>query len=101
MFRRIRALAEPVRIDFEGQAIEADAGDSVAAALLSAGVIRFGESVPGGTARGPHCLIGNCFDCLLDIDGEPGLQSCRVKVRPGMRVRRQAVEFALSVPDED
>lgn len=89
MFRRTRPLADPVTINFEGRAVEADAADSVAAALLAAGVVDFRESLLDGAPRGPHCLIGNCFDCLLEVDGAPNVQSCREKVRDGMQIRRQ------------
>lgn len=89
MFRRIRPLSDPVTIAFEGREVEADAADSVAAALLAAGILDFRESWLDGSRRGPHCLIGNCFDCLLEIDGQPNVQSCREPVRAGMRVRRQ------------
>ena len=89
MFRRTRPLADPVTIHFEGRVIEADAADSVAAALLVAGVADFRESLLDGAPRGPHCLIGNCFDCLLEVDGAPNVQSCREPVRDGMQIRRQ------------
>jgi|TARA_B100001146_G_scaffold23443_1_gene17809 NADH dehydrogenase/NADH:ubiquinone oxidoreductase subunit G len=32
-------------------------------------------------------MIGNCFDCLVEIDGETNLQACLVTVRDGMRIR--------------
>jgi predicted molibdopterin-dependent oxidoreductase YjgC len=34
-------------------------------------------------------MIGNCFDCLVEIDGVPNRQGCLVQVRDGMRLRRQ------------
>ncbi|WP_419525505.1 2Fe-2S iron-sulfur cluster-binding protein [Bilophila wadsworthia] len=33
--------------------------------------------------------MGVCFECLMEIDGEPDVQSCLVTVREGMVVRRQ------------
>ena len=50
MFQRLTRPAEPVEIYFEGRCLEARAGDSVAAALLAAGVvalrdIRAGEEI--------------------------------------------------------
>jgi NADH dehydrogenase/NADH:ubiquinone oxidoreductase subunit G len=35
-------------------------------------------------------MIGNCFDCLVEIDGETNLQACLVNVRDGMRIRSQS-----------
>ena len=89
MFRRTRPLADPVTVEFEGRSIEADGTDSVAAALLAAGVVDFRSSLLDGSLRGPHCLIGNCFDCLVEVDGKPNVQSCREPVRAGMIIRRQ------------
>ena len=35
------------------------------------------------------CLMGVCFDCLVEVDGRPNVQACMVTVREGMRVRLQ------------
>ena len=39
--------------------------------------------------RGPYCMMGVCFDCLVEIDGRPNQQGCLVEVRAGMKVARQ------------
>ncbi|MCP4993797.1 MAG: (2Fe-2S)-binding protein, partial [Gammaproteobacteria bacterium] len=41
MFKRIREPSSPVQIKFEDRVITADAHDTVAAALLAAGVLSF------------------------------------------------------------
>ena len=89
MFRRLPDTADAIALDFEGTAFEACAGDTVAAALLANGVLVFRTTPVSGTPRGPWCLIGNCHECLVEIDGEPNRQACMVEVRAGMRVRRQ------------
>ena len=89
MFRRLPDSAEHVVFEFEGGALEARVGDSVAAALLSNGVLVFRTTPISGAPRGPWCLIGNCHECLVEIDGESNRQACMVEVRSGMRVRRQ------------
>lgn len=74
---------------FEGREIRAREGDSVAAALLAAGE-RVTRLTPVGAApRGPFCMMGACFDCLAEVDGVPGVQTCLVPARAGMRVVRQ------------
>ncbi len=78
-----------VGITFDGTPFRVPAGISVAAALLAAGVGNFRESVVGGTPRAPYCMMGVCFECLVEIDGEPSRQSCLITVRDGMNVRRQ------------
>lgn len=88
-FTRTASAARIVRFSFDGAVVEAREGDSVAAALLAAGVERF-RTTPQGQPRLPYCLMGVCFDCLLEIDGEANCQGCMVEVREGMQVRRQA-----------
>ncbi len=39
--------------------------------------------------RAPYCLMGVCFECLMEIDGKADVQSCLVAVHEGMIVRRQ------------
>ena len=90
MFQRIDPGAAPgLRLDFEGSSIVAEAGDTVAAALLAAGVGAFRETPVGHRPRAPYCMMGICFDCLVEIDGVPNRQACMVTVADGMRVRRQ------------
>ncbi len=76
----------PVTIHFAGQLIVACEGDTVAAALLAAGHIVTRTTPVSGADRGPFCMMGVCFDCLVEIDGETNRQGCMVEVREGMRI---------------
>lgn len=89
MFRRRREAARTVSLTLDGAPVTAAAGDSVATVLLLAGGAPYRTSAVGGLARAPFCMIGNCFDCLVEIDGVPNRQGCLVPVREGMRLRRQ------------
>ena len=42
-----------------------------------------------GELRAPYCLMGVCFECLVEIDGVPNQQGCLAQVREGMRIERQ------------
>lgn len=90
MPRRIAAIDAPVRFTFEGSEVTAAAGESVAAALLAAGHRHFGFTATSGAPRGPYCLMGACFDCMVEIDGSSHRQACMIEARPGMAVRRMA-----------
>jgi hypothetical protein len=68
----------------------------VAAALLAAGVSRFRATPVSGAARAPFCMMGACFECLVEIDGVPSRQACMVEVKAGMRIRSQ--EGARDLP---
>ena len=88
MARRLAAIAAPVRFTFEGIEVEAAAGETVAAALIAAGHRSFSPSQVAGVPRGPYCLMGVCFDCIVRIDGIPNRQACMTEVAAGMDVRR-------------
>ena len=90
MFRRLpEPGAAPVSITIDGVSAEAREGDSVAAALLAAGHAQCRSSVVSDAPRGPYCMMGVCFDCLVEIDGVANRQACMVRVAPGMRVATQ------------
>src|SRR5881296_1397782 len=77
------------RIFLDGDPIEAQLEDSVAGALLRAGVTTFTRSIKYHRPRGPFCFAGSCGQCLMRIDGVPSLPACRVRVAEGMRCERQ------------
>src|SRR5437763_6575662 len=77
------------RIHLDGAPIEAQAEDTVAAALLRAGVTTFTRSIKYHRPRGPFCFAGSCGQCLMRIDGVPSLPACRVQAAEGMRCVRQ------------
>jgi len=89
MFRRLEPYDASATIYFDGRAITCRSGDSVAAALLSAGIERFRTTPVGGAGRMPYCMIGVCFDCLVEIDGQADRQACLVPATDGMSVRSQ------------
>ncbi|WP_459616720.1 (2Fe-2S)-binding protein [Bordetella sp. 2513F-2] len=92
MFKRAfdgSGAGNAVVFSFDGEQMHARSGDSVAAALAANGVkvVRY---TPGeGSPRGPYCMMGVCFDCLVTIDGVVNQQACLVAVAQGMVVRTQ------------
>ncbi len=89
MFRRRAAPARTLTVRLDETTLQAAAGDSVAAVLLAAGGGYRRHGVDG-TARAPFCMIGNCFECLVEVDGVANRQGCLVAVEDGMRIRRMA-----------
>jgi predicted molibdopterin-dependent oxidoreductase YjgC len=91
MFKRIDGLAarREVTLIVEGRSITAREGDTLAVALLAAEVRVFRETTVSGAQRAPLCLMGVCFDCMVEVDGAPNVQACMLSVRDGMRVRLQ------------
>src|ERR1700716_437763 len=78
-----------MRISLDGQDIQAQEGDTVAAALLRARITTFTRSIKYHRPRGPFCFGGSCGQCLLRVDGVPSLLACRVPLEEGMRCERQ------------
>jgi predicted molibdopterin-dependent oxidoreductase YjgC len=90
------ADAASIDIFFNDRALTVPGGRSVAAALLAAGVSRFRATPVSGAPRAPYCMMGACFECLVEIDGVPSRQACMVEVKAGMRIRSQ--EGARDLP---
>ncbi|MFL9902362.1 (2Fe-2S)-binding protein [Paraburkholderia fungorum] len=81
------STAETVSVDIDGNDSQVPAHFTVAEALLAGGNITCRTSQVSGEPRGPFCMMGVCFECLVEIDGVPNQQACMTAVRPGMRVR--------------
>jgi hypothetical protein len=76
-----------VCIDINGAMHDVPGHLNVAAAMLHAGLSACRVTPVGNVPRGPFCMMGVCFDCLVEINGVPNQQGCMVQVREGMRVR--------------
>ncbi len=75
----------PLVIRVGGRAVEAFAGETVATALIAAGIAAFRVSATRGEKRGPVCLMGICQECVVEIDGV-AQPACQVFARDGMVV---------------
>lgn len=64
-------------------------GDTVASALIAAGERVFTIHPTSGEPRGAFCWVGRCADCLVVVDGHPGLMACLTPLTPGLHVERQ------------
>ena len=85
-------------IYFDGKPIPARAGETVAACLLRAGIPAFRTTPVTGAPRLPYCMIGHCFDCLVEIDGIGSRQACLSQVQHDMKIRTQdGAAFAIQV----
>ncbi|MDX1607483.1 MAG: (2Fe-2S)-binding protein [Candidatus Competibacterales bacterium] len=90
MFRRLPESRDgQVTLRIEGRSVTVAAGQSVAAAVLVSGLDHCRTTPVSGQPRAPYCMMGVCFDCLMEIDGEANQQACMITVREGMDVRRQ------------
>ncbi|MCW7941490.1 proline dehydrogenase [Streptomyces hygroscopicus] len=79
----------PFEITFDGRTLTALPGQSVAAALWSAGILAWRTTRRGGRARGAFCGIGQCYDCLATINAQSNRRACLVPARPGDTITTQ------------
>src|SRR6266508_3951519 len=71
------------------QRIPIEDGDTVASAMVRAGVRTFSRSLKYHRRRGLYCGTGECPSCLLTVDGVPGVRACVTTAREGMKIRRE------------
>jgi predicted molibdopterin-dependent oxidoreductase YjgC len=90
-----------VEIIFNGEQVQLPAAASVAAALLAGGIKRFRRSPVSAQGRAPYCMMGACFECLLEIDGVPDRRACLVALTPHMKIRTQDSLPESDVDNED
>ena len=77
-----------VQVTFDGTSLDLPEGANLAASLLAAGVDVFRHTPVSGAPRGPFCMMGACFDCLVEIDGMMR-QACMIEVTQGLQVITQ------------
>lgn len=75
-----------VTILVDGKPIKAREGQMIAAALMENGYKKFRTTSRLGEPRFYYCGIGQCTDCMMEVDGVPGIRTCITPVRQGMAV---------------
>ena len=95
MFRRLPdrngsgASTDQIMFTYEGRQLAARPGDSVMAALLANGIKTCRSTPVSGALRGPYCMMGICFECLVVVDGVGNRQGCLIPVSQGMTIAQQ------------
>ncbi|MGA8112357.1 MAG: (2Fe-2S)-binding protein [Actinocatenispora sp.] len=84
------------QIVVDGVPVPLRPGDTVAACLLGEGRLSWRRTRQTGRPRGVFCGIGVCFDCLVTVNGTPGVRACRYTAAPGDEIRTGPAE-----PNED
>jgi predicted molibdopterin-dependent oxidoreductase YjgC len=81
------ARGREINLHVDGLDVPAYTGETVAAAMMAAGIRGFRRSTRGG-ARGVYCGIGVCFECLVRVNGQPNLRACITYAEDGMTIDR-------------
>ncbi|MCP5382825.1 MAG: (2Fe-2S)-binding protein [Kordiimonadaceae bacterium] len=72
---------------FDGANVTAHEGETVAAALLRAGITHLRNAPNSGTPRGMFCIMGACQECVIEIDGRKA-EACRTTISEGLVIGR-------------
>ncbi|HHZ11657.1 MAG TPA: (2Fe-2S)-binding protein [Acholeplasmataceae bacterium] len=78
-----------IAFTYEGETFYGYEGDTIAAALIAAGVVKFRESLVRKRPRGLYCAIGNCSSCHMIVNGEANIKTCITPLEEGLRVEMQ------------
>lgn len=89
MAKRVRPPARPVTMVLDGRAIVADAGETVACALVASGIRTIARSPKFHRPRGASCMRGGCDGCVVRINGIPNVLGCLEGCREGMQIQTQ------------
>jgi D-hydroxyproline dehydrogenase subunit gamma len=79
----------PIRIKIDDKIYEAEDGEILANVLLREKLTPFRTHPVDNSPRAPFCMMGVCFECLLEVDGKPSTQACLTVVKDGMIVDRK------------
>jgi len=86
---------QAVTITLDGVPLQAYRGETIAGALLANGR-RAWRHTDAGEPRGLFCGMGICFDCVVTVDGVPGVRACLTPVADGMVVETEgAMESSI------
>lgn len=75
-----------VKITVDGRLVDAYEGETIAAALLAAGIHTFRRSRKHKEPRSLSCGMGSCMECLVTVDGINSQRACVTLVKDGMLV---------------
>lgn len=71
---------------FNDKQYKAKSGDSISTALFSNDLL-VNRKTLNNTERGSFCYMGVCFECLVNVNGKRGVQSCKTRVAHGMEIK--------------
>lgn len=92
---RFRQQGQVLAFEMDGEAHHAIEGESIAAALIAAGHLKFRRD-KSGAPRGPLCGMGVCLECEVAVEGGAVQRACLTKVHNGMVVR--SLDFRVPLP---
>lgn len=80
---------EYVTIEVDGKKLKAIKGEMIAACLLANGIRKHRHTSKYKEPRGIYCGIGQCTDCVMEVNGVPNVRTCITQVEDGMIIKTQ------------
>lgn len=78
-----------IKFTFDGKEIEGFEGETIAAALHAAGIKVLSHSHELKRPRGFYCAIGNCGQCIMEVNGISNVRICIEPLKQDMVVKTQ------------
>lgn len=75
-----------LQITVDGKQIEAYEGETIAAAMIAAGIYTFRHTRKNKDPRSVYCGMGSCMECLVTVNGMPSMRACETFVAEGMQI---------------
>ena len=79
-------MTQTITFTFNGNPIQCEEGQSIAAALIKSDQRELRKTRFGDEPRSIFCGIGICFDCVVVINGVANQRSCLIEAHDGMKV---------------
>lgn len=85
-----------IHFTFNGQDMIGYDGDTIAAALVDNGIMKFSQSVIHDRPRGFYCAIGNCGSCNMTVNDIKDVKTCMTLLEEGMKVENESQEVIIN-----
>lgn len=83
---------KPATFTFNGRTVEGYPGESVAAALLRAGMVATRCTTYRKDPRGYYCGMGVCWECVVEVEGVGTVRGCMQPVTDNLVVQSAVVQ---------
>ena len=78
-----------ITVKVDGVEIEAYQGETIASALVSAGIKVFRNTKKLKEPRRIFCAVGRCTDCVMTVDEKTNVRTCITTIKEGMEIQTQ------------
>lgn len=90
-------MSKRIQFRYDGKKLDAEEGQTIAAALIASGVWPLGRLPGTNRIRGPFCGMGVCFECEVLINEIRRSRSCMLWIEEGMNVRLTEIGAAVDI----